>query len=215
MAHQGLLNRPSMRPAIRRRVVAAILGMSLVVAGCATALGPMPERLAADHAVAFGRALAVVTGPRTRSFQPKIGFLELENQSTGERWQVKTRPDGLFVLDLPAGRYELSRVEIREGPFMSLANLRARFEIGAGSLTYLGTWRFGVDSPRYGRMVVVSAVYSEEDQAKAEELVVQRYPDLGERVMTAQLPDPAEAETRLYEVMPYPRYPRYFQRHNW
>lgn len=42
-----------------------------------------------------------------------------------------------------------------------------------------------------------------------------QYPDLEGRTITSALPLPASAESRLYEVMPYPRYPRYFRRHWW
>lgn len=82
-------------------------------------------------------------------------------------------------------------------------------------MTYLGTWRFGVDTPRYGRMVVISAVQDPQDRAAAEHDIIAKYPALEGQPVTTVLPVPSEAESRLYEVMPYPRYPRYFRRHWW
>jgi hypothetical protein len=46
-------------------------------------------------------------------------------------------------------------------------------------------------------------------------MIKEKYPSQEASVVMTVLPDPSESETRLYEVMPYPRYPRYFQRHYW
>lgn len=164
----------------------------------------------------MGRAVAVITGDRSRIYDPEVRFMELINRETNTRYSVEIESDDRrFVLPLPPGEYELSRVQISEGPFMSMADLSVEFSVDREAVTYLGTWRFGVDSPRYGRMVSLSVVQDEEDRAKAMESIRRQYPTLeGEKVVTL-LPDPTELETRLYEVMPYPRYPRYFRRHLW
>jgi len=98
---------------------------------------------------------------------------------------------------------------------MSMAQLSASFTLEQGAITYLGTWRFGVDSPRYGRMVVLSMVVDEGDRGQAEQIVKEKYSAYETHEVVTVLPDPAQSEARLYEVMPYPRYPRYFQRHYW
>jgi hypothetical protein len=123
--------------------------------------------------------------------------------------------DERFIVPLSPGDYELVRVQINEGPFLSMAELASRFSVGHDSVTYLGTWRFGVDSPKYGRMVSVSMVNDEEDRTKTLHTLALSDPSLDVGSVATVLPDPAEVQTRLYEVMPYPRVPRYFRRHWW
>jgi hypothetical protein len=50
---------------------------------------------------------------------------------------------------------------------MSMAELDAAFTVSADGVIYVGTWRFGVDSPRYGRMVVLSIVMESDDRSEA------------------------------------------------
>ena len=143
-------------------------------------------------------------------------FLELEDQDSHQRFQVKIEsPDQYFASDLPSGKYRLIRVQISEGPFLSMANLEMTFSVKAGVITRVGTWRFGVDSPRYGRMVVASVVGDQAEAAQVRDFLDGRYPTFDGRTMIEALPQPAQLEARLYEVMPYPRYPRYFRRHWW
>jgi hypothetical protein len=163
-----------------------------------------------------GRVTTVLTGERKRIYEPVLRTFELENQETHERFRVNVGSDDeQFALSLPPGKYELSRIQISEGPFMSMAQLSASFALEQGAVTYLGTWRFGVDSPRYGRMVILSMVMDEEDRNRAKQIIKQKYPIHETHSVMTVLPDPTESEARLYEVMPYPRYPRYFQRHYW
>lgn len=152
----------------------------------------------------------------TRRYKPKVKFFELVNKTTKERFRVDVRSDDkLFVLSLPSGEYELRRVQIGEGPFLSMADFQVTFEIGTNQVAYLGTLRFGIDSPRYERMIVVSAVEDQERREEAENKVLGRYPDLAGHPIATLLPMPASSEARLHEVMPYPYYPRYFRRHWW
>jgi hypothetical protein len=56
------------------------------------------------------------------------------------------------------------------------------------------------------------------DQAEAvrtREFLNNKYPTFDERAMMEMLPQSVQMEARLYEVMPCPRYPRYFRRHWW
>jgi hypothetical protein len=118
-----------------------------------------------------------------------------------------------FVLALAPGDYELIRVQINEGPFLSIAHLASTFSIGETPITYLGTWRFGVESPKYGRMVSVSMVSDQGDRAQVIHTVALNDPSLDVDRIATSLPYPSEAQARLFEVMPYPRVPRYFRRH--
>jgi hypothetical protein len=67
--------------------------------------------------------------------------------------------DEYFLLSLPPGHYEMNRVQISEGPFMSMAHISATFVVKPEVMTFLGTWRFGVDSPKYGRQMVIYMIY--------------------------------------------------------
>jgi hypothetical protein len=141
-------------------------------------------------------------------------FLELEDKNSQQRFQVDIgSPDQRFAIDLPSGNYRLNRVQISEGPFMSMADLNMTFSVEAGVITHVGTWRFGVDSPRYGRNVIVSIVPEEEVMART--FLNEQYPTFNENSMVERLPQPSQTEARLYEVMPYPRISRYFRRHWW
>jgi hypothetical protein len=188
----------------------------IVLTGCVTELPAIVE--SADGATTFvvGRVTTLLTGERKRIYEPALRTFELENQQTHERFRVDVQSDDKqFTLSLPPGKYALNRIQISEGPFMSMAQLSASFDVEQGAITYLGTWRLGVDSPRYGRMVVLSMVIDEEDKAQAEQSIKEKYPTYEIQPVVTVVPDPAESEARLYEVMPYPRILRYFQRHNW
>ena len=164
----------------------------------------------------LGRAVAIITGETSRIYPPQVRWVEIQHQQTHERYQIPVGPDDhLFGLAVPPGDYVLIRVQISEGPFLSLADLSMDFSVRSDGVTFAGTWRFGVDSPRYGRMVLVSLVQDHDDQTRAEEWLHRRFPERQAAVLTATLPDPTEAEFRLYEVMPYPRYQKYFRRHLW
>ena len=95
-----------------------------------------------------------------------------------------------------------------------MAELGSTFSVGLDPVPFLGTWRFGVDSPKYGRMVSISMVTDEEDRTEALQVLARDQSVDTESVATA-LPNPAEIQASLYEVMPYPRVPRYFRRHWW
>ncbi|MDF0643164.1 MAG: hypothetical protein P0111_03985 [Nitrospira sp.] len=164
----------------------------------------------------MARAIAVITGERGRKYPPAIRSLELLNRDTNERFLVETESDdSRFMVSLPPGKYELNRVHITEGPFMSMAQLNAQFSISDTPITYLGTWRFGIDSPKYGRMVAVSIIEDDDERADAVRALEHLYPDMTDASIVTILPEPSEQQVRLYEVAPYPRIPRYFRRHWW
>jgi hypothetical protein len=190
--------------------------MFVALTGCVTELPVTAESTAGAATLVLGRVTTVLTGERRRIYEPMLRTFELENQQTHERFRVDVQSDDQqFALSLPPGEYELNRIQISEGPFMSMAQLSASFALEQGALTYLGTWRFGVDSPRYGRMVVLSMIVDEQDKAQAEQIGKHKYPAHELHAVVTVLPDPTKSEARLYEVMPYPRYPQYFQRHYW
>jgi hypothetical protein len=188
----------------------------LFLQACVNAIPAVPEEGTIQSNVAIGRAVAVLTGERRRIYEPAIRSFEIQNARTKERFNVEIQSDDeRFILPLAPGDYELIHVQINEGPFLSMAELGSTFSVGREPVTYLGTWRFGVDSPKYGRMVSVSIVNDEQDRVEALHTLGLRDPSLDMNAVATALPAPAEVQARLYEVMPYPRVPRYFRRHWW
>ena len=189
----------------------------LLLQGCVKELPAVPvDDETVQSNVAVGRVVAVLTGEGRRIYEPAVRSFEVQNRETKVRFMVEMESsDEQFILPLSPGNYELIRVQINEGPFLSMAELASTFSISQEPVTYLGTWRFGVDSPKYGRMVSVSMINDDEDRAKVLNTLAVRDPSVDVGAVATALPDPADVQVRLYEVMPYPRVPRYFRRHWW
>ena len=186
------------------------------LASCATSLPPEPEEAATDKPLVIGRAVTVLLGPTTRWYAPAVRFVELINAATRERYQVEMQADDRsFVVAIPPGSYALSRVQVSEGPFMSMADVNMEFTVSPQHITYVGTWRFGVDIPKYGRKLLVSMIDDEQTRNEIEQRFIDIHPEWTDLPIVTDLPRPSMTETRLYEVAPYPRYPRYFRRHWW
>lgn len=191
------------------RVVAFLLLVGAVT-GCVTTMPALPESVSTDGAIVIGRAVTVLLGPTTRWFTPELRFFELVNTATQERIRVDVKSDDAwFILPLPAGEYELGRIQISEGAFMGMVAFESRFRAGDGRITYIGTWRFGVESPQYDRTVLLSAV-AEGEPAVRQALAT--YPLLDGRSIATDLLAPSIIEARLYEAPPYPRF-WWFRRH--
>ena len=196
--------------------IAWIAGITLSCVGCAAAIVPYDEVGESGNPSVMGRVVAVIVGESSRIYEPEVRSFELEEQHSHERFIVQVQSDDRpFAITLRPGDYRLIRVQINEGPFMSMAEINASFSVNQESLTYVGTWRFGVDIPKYGRMLSLSMVMDATDRAQVEAMIAKQYPLLEGIPLVSVLPDPPTLETRLYEVMPYPRYPSYFRRHNW
>ena len=170
---QGAANglSPSHKPLPYNLLMAirTILGWScaaglLLLQGCVKDIPAVPEGSIQSN-VAVGRVVAVLTGVRSRIYEPAVRSFEVQNRQTKERFMVDVESDDeRFIVPLSPGEYELIRVQINEGPFLSMAELASTFSVSQDPVTYLGTWRFGVDSPKYGRMVSVSIINDEEDR---------------------------------------------------
>jgi len=162
------------------------------------------------------RVVTVITGERARRFEPTVREVELAEHDAGTRYRISVGGnDTLVAVFLPPGRYDMTRVEINEGPFLSIAQPAISLSLDEGPVIFGGTWRFGVDSPRYGRMVLMSMQMDEESRSLFERKIRVDYPTLTSSPITPVLPLPTEFQTRLYEVAPYPRVSRYFRRHYW
>lgn len=183
----------------------------LVLTGCVTTMPLVPDAIPDHGSVVIGHAVTVLLGPTTRWFTSELRFFELVNVATQKRTRVDVNSDDAwFILPVPAGQYELSRIQISEGAFMGMAGLDPKFQASEGDVTYVGTWRFGVESPHYDRTVLLSAV-AEPEPALRDALT--SYPALEARPITTHLLTPSTIETRLYEAPPYPRF-KWFRRHH-
>lgn len=98
---------------------------------------------------------------------------------------------------------------------MSMAELAVEFLVEQDVVTYLGMWRFGVGSPKYGRMVVLSIVDDKKIDEVLDSLVKERYSEQMLQPRKIVMAQPAQVETRLYEVKSYPGDLPYFRRHFW
>ena len=185
------------------RVCILLMGMTFPFFGCATEVAPLPKSLPDNQPVAFGKVQAFLTGPTNRWYLPQVRFFELKNITTKQRFRVDLKSaDSPFFLSLPAGEYELARVQINEGAFRSMAQLSPTFQVSDGGLNYLGKWELKIHPPTYLRLIDIS-VESDLEEAKAE--VLSTHPDLAGLPIVAQLPTPTESESRLVEISPYPR----------
>jgi len=190
--------------------------LCLTFSGCATELPVTVAEADVSGTLVVGRVVTIITGESQRVYAPTLRSFEVINVESQERFKVAVQSkDEYFSLSLPPGYYELTRVQISEGPFLSMAQLSARFVLKSDVITFLGTWRFGVDSPKYGRQIVVSMIHDEQDQERARQFIKDTYPAFNTRSLVMLIPEPSHEQARLFEVMPYPNYPRYFRRHWW
>ena len=190
--------------------------LCLMLSGCTTELPVTVAEADVSETLAVGRVVTSITGESQRIYAPALRSFEVVNTESQERFKVDVQSaDGYFSLSLPAGHYELNRLQISEGPFLSMAQLSASFSLKPDGMTFLGTWHFGVDSPKYGRHVVVSMTYDEQDRERARQFVKDTYPTLTTKSSVMLIPEPSHEKARLYEVMPYPHIVGYFRRHWW
>ena len=189
----------------------------LTLIGCTVTLPALPdpselsEPLASGGAVVVGHVVTVLMGPTTRWYTPELRFFELINTTTQDRIRVNIESkDRWFILPLPPGDYELSRLQISEGGFLAMAGLNPGFRVVEGRVTYVGTWRLGIESPQYDRGVFLSAVIESEEAVR---VALTPYPSLQDRPFSTELLTPATVEARLYEMPPYPRV-WWFRRHH-
>lgn len=188
----------------------------MTLSGCATDLPVTVAELDVSGTLVVGRAVTTITGQSQRVYPPELRSFEVINTESEKSYKIYVKSeDEYFSFSLPPGRYTINRVQISEGPFLSMAQLTGIFVLEPDVVTFLGTWRFGVDSPKYGRQVMVSIIHDEQDHQRAQQFVKDSYPTFDARPMVILIPEPSHEQVRLFEVMPYPNYARYFRRHWW
>jgi len=182
--------------------------------GCSTLRVPEEVGRAVEHTVAFGRVEAFVVPKTTRMYEAQVRFLEVVHCETGARYRIEVDgADTFFSLAVPSGPYEISRVQISKGPFLSMADFAVSFQAGPGPSTSVGIWRFGLETPRHGRIILLSAAKGEQDRETLDRHLRAAHPELSEGSLTVATLTPSSAPSRLFEVMPYPRVQSYFRRH--
>jgi hypothetical protein len=188
----------------------------MVLTGCATEFPVTVAEADILGMLVVGRVVTTITGQSQRVYPPELRSFEVINTESKERFRVHVQSeDEYFSLSLPPGHYKINRMQISEGPFLSMAQLTGSFVLKPDVVTFLGTWRFGVDSPKYGRQMMVSMIQDEQDQRRAQQFVKDSYPTFDARPMGILIPEPSHEQARLYEVMPYSRILGYFRRHWW
>ena len=193
-----------------------IVLLVLNVSGCVTKLPSFVKQDQIENNLVVGRVITVLAGERSRRYLPQLRFFELEADDSSQRYQIEIESaDQFFAIDVPPGRYRLTRIQISEGPFMSMADAAMVFSVASRMITHVGAWQFSIASPQYGRMLIVSASSHQAETARVRGFLSEHYSDVKEHSIVESVPQPSQMETRLYEVMPYPRYPKYFRRHWW
>jgi hypothetical protein len=188
----------------------------MTLPGCATELPVTVAEANVSGTLVVGRAVTTINGQSQRVYRPELRSFEVINTESEESYKIYVKSeDEYFSLSLPPGRYTINRVQISEGPFLSMAQLTGSFVLEPEVVAFLGTWRFGVDSPKYGRQVMISIIHDEQDHQRAQQFVKDSYPTFDARPLVILIPEPAHEQARLFEVMPYPNYARYFRRHWW
>ncbi|MBK9308567.1 MAG: hypothetical protein IPM58_16130 [Nitrospira sp.] len=124
----------------RRCTVLWVLIIIPMMWACAITVPSSVDSAQVRGSLVVGRVVTALTGDWPRRYLPQIRFFELEKQDSGERFQVEIMsPDRHFAVDLPPGRYRLTRVQVSEGPFASIADVDMVFSVDAGGITYVGT----------------------------------------------------------------------------
>jgi hypothetical protein len=163
--------------AMKRYLRATWMGCVIAgLLGCANVVPALPLTVAAQETVVIGHVITVLMGPTTRIYTPELRFFELFHRSSHERFRVKIHSDdSWFVVALPPGTYELTRIMVNEGAFQEAAGLNMTFQVAEGQINYVGTWRLGVEIPQYERMLLVSAVSENEDVVRKSYRLIRRH----------------------------------------
>ena len=185
--------------------------VGMVSVGCVQHLVSFPSESVLKKPFIFGKIEVFQEEKSGRIYAPELASFEFVNKEKDAVYRVDIgSSSSFFLLDLAPGKYEVSRVFIREGGFRSTAEVTLAFEIPAKGIGYVGFWRFIVSPPNFTREVVVK-ISSQPVEALAE--LNLRYPSLSESSVESLLAEPSTIRSRLYEITPYPRF-RWFNRHN-
>jgi len=161
-----------------------------------------------ESSIVFGIIEVTEIGPNPRQFPARVGFVDVVHARTQKWTRIKINPTSqTFAVSLNPGHYEITRLQISEGPFTAQSYLSGTFNIAASDVTYLGTWQLNVDTPRTQRMMRFDV---SEDSLNWDE-VFEKYPAMKGKSVVSSFPTLLEKETRMYVVSPNPKL-KYFYR---
>jgi hypothetical protein len=123
-------------------------GMAGCVGGCAELVFPVrpgsPFMEKPGNGLVFGRVAVIRDGKdqlsALPSFPKEFGWVLIQLKSGRKYVTTPLTQNGMFVLDLPAGSYEVSKLMYEERTGFWEGHLLARFTVQPDKLTYLGTW---------------------------------------------------------------------------
>ena len=94
----------------------------MTFSGCATELPVTVAEADVSGTLVVGRVVTTITGELQRVYPPELRSFEVINTESQERFKVDVKSeDEYFSLSLPPGHYKINRVQISEGPFLSMA----------------------------------------------------------------------------------------------
>ncbi len=193
------------------RLLAFLITIQLGLWGGVNTFQAHPAKVPSGSSLVFGRIASDLSGPSNRRYHPEVRFFEITNRQTRQRYRVDVEAkDSSFYLPLPDGEYEVTRIQIQEGVFRSMAQLSLTFHIEGKGIYDSGYWDVQISSPYYDRKMTIS-VSANPDSSK--DLSPSDYPELSHLPITSLSLNPEVYEARLFEVVPYPRF-RYFMRHH-
>lgn len=116
--------------------------------GCAEMILPIPPGTTvvedSGYGLIFGRVAVIRDGEDQMTslpgFPKEFGWA-LTQTGSGKRYVVSPlTQNGIFLLALPAGSYQVSKLMYEERAGLWEGRLPARFSVRPGETTYLGTW---------------------------------------------------------------------------
>ena len=193
------------------RCTVGVLIAGMVWSGCSTLQPSRPEEGTQNGSFVLGFIQVEPKAPifRLHQDEPRVRFFDIKNTLSGEWTRVPiSEKTPRFVMKLSPGQYEVSRIQIGEGPFQSEAYLNLNFDVYADKTVYLGIWRMQVDSPKTVRMLQLDVL----DERPDWDLLVALHPELDEKALAVSLPQPMANQTRLFAVAPAQPRAKYFYR---
>jgi hypothetical protein len=196
-----------LRGGVSKLLIAA--GMAGCVWGCAELVLPVrpgsPFMEKPGNGLVFGRIAVIRDGEdqlsAIPSFRKEFGWVLTQLKSGKKYVTSPLTQHGMFVLDLPAGSYEVSKLMYEERDGFWEGHLLARFTVQPDKLTYLGTWELqfmtlGPSSPIGGKVL--------DQQDEASDDLTQTYTGLSRPIAKGLLVSAKEGSLSLLR-------PRFYQ----
>jgi hypothetical protein len=160
---ESLAVRSPLRPRFNFARLLLVGGLVGAQSACAIPVLPLqPGTVQVEnstHGLIFGRIQVFREGRDQMVTLGKTFGWWLRHENSGRPYVVwLLTHDGPFVVSLPSGQYQVTRIVYDESAGVWEGTLGARFMVKAGEATYLGTWRIDMEfrgraGRIYGRVV--------------------------------------------------------------